>query len=142
MTAALEDLGLPLNAGMGDRVVLVAEGDGEGVVVERLGAGRLIVDLTGPDLDVSELTRVDVALGAGEVEIVVPDDVRFVGRARVEVGQYEVRGTGPWRSHGGIAVDETVDVGPAEATEIVADLRVGAGQITVRDVPSTTEEQP
>lgn len=134
VTAVLEDLDLPLDAGVGDRVVLVP-GSTDGVVVERLGAGRLVVDLTRLDPDTVAVEAIDVRLGAGEVEVVVPEGVRLTGRARVEVGQFDVRGEGPWRSFGGLAVDEPIDVGADDGVEIAADVRVAAGQITVRDVP-------
>lgn len=135
VTAALEDLELPLDAGVGDRIVLVGD-QASGVVVERLGAGRLVVDLTDLDPAALGVDAIDVRLGAGEVEVVVPEGVRLTGRARLEVGQFDVRGEGPWRSSGGIAVDEAIDVGVADGTVIAADIRVGAGQITVRDVPA------
>lgn len=141
LIAVVEDLDLPLQAGVADRTVRVVEPPADDVVVGRLGAGRLELDLTDLAGDADGLV-VDAVIGAGELEVVVPSDVRLVGRARVEVGELEIRDDGRWRGRGGLTLDEAVDIGPEGAPVLDVDLRVGAGRLSVRTVPATTIEEP
>lgn len=141
-TAVIEDLDLPLQAGVDDRVVRIVDAPADGVIVERLGAGRLVVDLTGVSSGDLDGIRLDASLGAGELEVLVAEDVRLVGRARLEVGELSLVGPGRSQGRGGLAIDETVDVGPSGGSVLDADLRVGAGQISVRPVRVTSTEEP
>lgn len=133
-TAAVEDLELPWRAGVGERTVVVDAAEAAPLLQHRLGAGRLVVDLTG--LSAAELAALDggtldVALGAGELEIRVPDGLRLDGHARVEVGELRIDGVDQARTRGGLSVDGPLRLGPADAPTLEARVRVGAGQAVV-----------
>jgi phage shock protein PspC (stress-responsive transcriptional regulator) len=103
----------------------------------QLGAGTLELDLTA--LDVAELetagtTSVAVQVGAGEIHVVVPDDVAIAVAARTGAGEVTILG----RTASGLGVQRTVTEGfdPDDAEPLLElDLQVGFGEITVTSMP-------
>ena len=92
-----------------------------------MDSGTLIIDLTDVDWEGEEI-EIDAELGAGQIEIELPQDVGAVINARAGVGQVNVFG----RSSEGLGVGRSVTVdGLDGAGEITMTVRVGAGQITV-----------
>jgi hypothetical protein len=128
-----EDLGVPLRAGVGDRVVVVTEAS----QVEddlTLAAGTMLIDLT----EVGRVpagTEVVARVGAGELELRVPEGAGLEGHARVEVGESDVLG----QRHDGFAIDREISI-EADAGQPTydLDLRVGAGELrVVRTAPES-----
>jgi phage shock protein PspC (stress-responsive transcriptional regulator) len=98
-----------------------------------MDSGTLIVDLTGVDWTGRD-TRIDVELGAGQIEVAVPADITAVVNARAGVGQVDVLG----RSSEGLGVGRSVQAtGSDGAGQVTLDVRVGAGQITVTQESSS-----
>jgi hypothetical protein len=135
------------------RIPLIVDGDGP-VVVDtsdptvvrpqsiaatggtlEFGVGAVVVDLR--DLDVDELidagvTTLDVALGVGDLRILLPTDVTTDVVAELGIGQIDLIG----RTSGGFGVSAEAIVapsGPGAAGDAVLVLRVeqGIGRITV-----------
>ena len=92
-----------------------------------LEAGRFALDLRG--LELQGTTSVEVQVGAGELEVVLPENATVEVNAQAGVGQVEFDG----RSNGGVAIDrsETIVVGDG-SEELELDLRVGIGEVVVR----------
>jgi phage shock protein PspC (stress-responsive transcriptional regulator) len=96
----------------------------------RLAAGEVVVDLR--ELDLRDATTVPVRVGAGQIEVIVPDDATIEVDTDVRVGQVDVFG----EEADGIDIDRTfrtVGGGPT----LTLDLSVGAGQITVTPVATS-----
>ncbi|MDH3260850.1 MAG: PspC domain-containing protein [Acidimicrobiia bacterium] len=90
-------------------------------------SGTLILDLTKVDWQNREID-IDADLGAGQLEIKLPEDVTATVNARAGVGQIEIFG----RTSEGLGVGRSTTVkGQAGAGNITLSVRVGAGQITV-----------
>jgi phage shock protein PspC (stress-responsive transcriptional regulator) len=132
VAAALEDLAIDVGSGVDTRVVTVVDA-GELDDPIRLGAGELVVDLSG--LAEPGDAVVDASLGAGQLELRVPDGAGVTGTARLEVGELRV---GDARSSG-VSIERQLDL-PAEPGQptYAVDLRVGAGEIDIRRVPATS----
>jgi hypothetical protein len=109
----------------GDRLHVVAD-VGDLDEDYSLGAGTLVLDLG--DLELTEAAEVSAQVGMGELVVVVPDDVRLEGTARVGLGEVEAFG----EATGGVAPTVELGEGDAEATVLTLDLQVGLGQIEVR----------
>ena len=98
-----------------------------------LGAGSLRLDLTQLPFD-GETVRVEVAVGAGEIRITVPDDVDLVAEGSVGIGQVRL----VERSAGGLGVGDvrtSIEVDdPRGSVEL--DLSAGLGEIRVEQAPA------
>lgn len=97
------------------------------------GAGDLLLDLR--DLELEEDTAVDVRLTAGELRVLLPDDLAVDVDARATVGELEVlerhrAGIGPQVRLTDAGDDG--DAGDAGAPTLELRIRVGAGEIDVR----------
>lgn len=99
------------------------------------GVGTVVIDLR--DLDVDELvaagvTSLDVALGVGDLRILLPADVTTEVRAELGIGRIDLIG----RTNGGFGVSAEATVAPAglsDAGDALLELHVeqGIGRITV-----------
>jgi phage shock protein PspC (stress-responsive transcriptional regulator) len=138
MTAAavaLEDLDIDLRSGVGSRTVTVVDAAELGAPL-RHGAGELLVDLRG--LDDPDGAVLDATLGAGELQIWLPEGAGLRGTTRLEAGELEVFGT----NDVGLSIDRdhALPSAPGRPTFEV-DLRVGAGVlIVVRDLDPLSED--
>jgi predicted membrane protein len=78
---------------------------------------------------IDEGATLQVELGAGELDIIVPDDVRVQANSRVIAGEVTVFGENS-SSLGFIEVNETA--GPSGTVELFTDVEVGAGEIIIK----------
>ena len=91
------------------------------------GVGQVIVDLTLlTPLELADVERIDVELGAGELIIRLPDEVGT--QLTAEVGFGEI--TGPFRTVNGVGLDIERQFGPPP-TVLELHAEVGAGVITI-----------
>lgn len=96
------------------------------------GAGSILVDLRG--LDREELARagttvIEIELGAGDLRVILPDDVAVDIHAELGIGDVELAG----RRSGGIGVEMRAAL-PATSTEdglLLIEIEQGIGRITV-----------
>jgi phage shock protein PspC (stress-responsive transcriptional regulator) len=104
----------------------------------RLGMGHLVVDLR--DVRFAPGDReLDLKLGTGQIELLVPDGVCVVTRARVGAGYVG----GLDRDSGGVDVDwEDAPVAPAGVPRLVVDADVGMGAFMVGDRPIGDDFRP
>ncbi len=122
--------GLSWAGGAGDREVVIDEPD---QVAEEyaLGAGEYAFDLT--ELDTGGRTvRIDTAVGAGQITVLVPDDITVTVDASALVGQVELFDT---TTEGIAPTREIVDEVESSEGSIELELGVLAGQITVERRP-------
>ncbi len=102
----------------------------------RLAAGRFVFDLR--EIDVDQPTQVFIDVGAGDVEIHLPDDVTAEVRAAVGVGQVRLDHT----VVGGLGVERDLRVDTGAGSELLRiEVQLGVGQITVRSNPVDPFEQ-
>ena len=102
----------------------------------RLGAGRLVVDLRDVDFPAGD-HELDVRMGTGQVEVIVPDDVCVASTARVGAGYVGALD----RDSGGLDVDwEETPVPPPGVPRLIVDADVGLGAFMVGDRPIDDEE--
>ena len=93
------------------------------------GAGRVTLDLT----PLTGRASTAIRLGAGQVQIVVPEAARVTVHARVGFGTIRL----PDGSTDGHRLERTTNFGPESGTRIELDLAVGAGEIVVERGPVT-----
>jgi len=98
----------------------------------RLSAGQLTLDLRRVDFG-SGSHRIMVRIGAGDLQVVLPNDQPVTVISRVGVGEVQLLGH---PSEGGLQVEKTVSEGnPARLGRLTLDLRVSFGQIVVTRGP-------
>lgn len=128
-----EVLGVPLDAGTGERRVVVEAADQFDERHELL-AGRLEIDLRDAPLSRTRVRELQAAVGAGHLRVVVPRDADVEVRARTRVGAVLAeRGTRiDNRVENGAFVDQrfTLDA-PGAGPRLELDLQVGLGKIEV-----------
>jgi phage shock protein PspC (stress-responsive transcriptional regulator) len=104
----------------------------------QLGAGSVHLDLTELELD-GDVVTVGVDVGAGEIEIVVPDDVEVDVTARSGIGQVRLFDA---RDAAGIGAGEQqanfVPEGESRG-RIELELQAGLGEIRVETEPAGTD---
>jgi phage shock protein PspC (stress-responsive transcriptional regulator) len=102
----------------------------------RLAAGSATMDLrplagTSP----GDVVTVQGRVGAGELVVLVPADLRVRLDARVGLGALTAPdGSGRASAEDGAGLRRTTEFGPAGGGDLVLDLRVGVGQVEVRRV--------
>lgn len=94
----------------------------------RLGVGELVVDLRGLDLEGTN-QAIDLHLGVGALEVIVPEDVTVVADIDVDAGNVRFFGT----THDGwdVEVGPVTREVPAPSGEVVLDAHVGLGEVWV-----------
>jgi hypothetical protein len=108
----------------------------QGSTEHGLAAGTATLDLrelagTERDLDV------EARLGAGELTVLVPADLRVALDAEVGLGELRVQAAdGSVRTDDGGGLDREVDLGPAGRRNVRLDVQVGVGELEVRVVPA------
>jgi hypothetical protein len=116
----------------GDRTWVV-----DGSADHRLGAGSATLDLSGLAFTEQEDLTVRARVGAGELLVLVPEDLRARVDAGVGLGQLTTPSTdGSRQVQGGAALRRELDLGPTGARTLTLDLRVGLGELEVRVVPA------
>jgi phage shock protein PspC (stress-responsive transcriptional regulator) len=126
--ALAEVVNVPLDAGAGDRLVVV---DTRGELADQeLFAGTLTLDLRSTALsDVSG--SMEAAVGMGKLRVIVPRDASVEVDARVKAGNID-GDLAPTPDEGGFDLHETFGVGTRErAPDLRLDLWVGIGELVV-----------
>ncbi|MGB2840603.1 MAG: PspC domain-containing protein [Actinomycetes bacterium] len=120
--------GFSIDGGTGDRLYRVtSETDLLGAY--ELGAGTLVLDLRRVNITTS--TDIDASVGAGELTVLLPDDVRVDAAADVGVGTITFPGSG---EQSGFGMDRTWSrFALAPPPVLTLDLSVGLGDVTVID---------
>jgi phage shock protein PspC (stress-responsive transcriptional regulator) len=95
----------------------------------RLAIGHQVIDLSALNL-AGKKVQVTSSVGIGEVEVLVPSNIRVVAHGRAGTGDVNIDGN----NNGGSRVDRTLvlpAIGTPVAGEIDLDLRVGLGRVLV-----------
>ena len=127
--AAGEVLGVPLDAGTGERRVVIETADQLDERHELL-AGRLELDLRDAPLSRTRVQELQAAVGAGHLRVVVPRDADVEVRARTRVGGPR-RARHPDRQPGrerGLRRPAVHARRPRRGPRLELDLQVGTGQ--------------
>jgi phage shock protein PspC (stress-responsive transcriptional regulator) len=114
----------------GDRTWVVT-----GSTERALGAGSATLDLRGlAGTDRRDLT-VEARVGAGELLVLVPEDLRVELESRVGLGQILLDQPGRGRyAEAGAGLAHDVTLGPPGGAAVVLDVRVGLGELEVHRV--------
>lgn len=118
---------LDLEGGVGDREYRPASVSAIRAAYE-LGVGELTLDLRDVDFSDARTVPVEVRLGVGELQVIVPEDVCLKATADAGIGRLDLLG----RVNDGIDVD--ADLGgalPVDAPTVMLDLHAGVGEILV-----------
>jgi phage shock protein PspC (stress-responsive transcriptional regulator) len=125
-----EMLDVPLDAGIGDRDIVVdtrRELDGE----HELLMGDMTLDLTAAPLARTGTTEIDAAVGLGELLVVVPEDARVTVDSSVRAGGVDWPG-GAGTSEEGADIDRAFALqGEPGGPRLHLDLSVGFGTLEV-----------
>ena len=125
----LDDMAtVPLDAGIGDRTVMVAK-SGRSTDEHELSIGELILDLRYVEGDRLDPPRIDSAVGIGHLEVIVPPDM--TARVDADVGAGQITGL-----DGGTDVidDDGVDVSRSFVLERDEDTPEGEGRLVELDL--------
>ena len=97
-------------------------------------AGSVVIDLTDLPLD-GDLVTVPVNVAAGELRVVMPEDVAYTARVRQSAGEFTWLddGTRSGVTDGGWRTYESDAAADGDAVEIELELSLGAGQLTVEE---------
>jgi phage shock protein PspC (stress-responsive transcriptional regulator) len=134
VVVVIGELGIDLRGGVDSREVVVTAAEQLDDPLT-IGAGELRIDLT--RLSDAEGVLVDASVGAGELRLMIPEGIGLTGRVRVEVGELDLLGD----RAGGLSIERLVDIPAAPGRPTVElDLRVGAGEISIRSLDLALEE--
>ncbi len=106
------------------------------------GAGSIRVDLSDLELDGAQ-REISLRLGAGELLVLVPDDVDVEVTAQVGIGQLDLGASTRTQSGLGLRGSVGMQGADGDGSTLALDLSVGVGSVEVRTVPgsSTTGER-
>jgi phage shock protein PspC (stress-responsive transcriptional regulator)/predicted membrane protein len=122
---------VPLNAGIGDRTVLVTTSE-EAQDHQQLLIGDLTVDLTGLPAQSGSTQDVDVSVGIGQVQVIVPRDAAVTAEATLRAGDLDWPGPSASSHESGADVDRTFSLpGEPGAPRLHLDLTMGFGDVEV-----------
>ena len=125
---------VPFSGGTGERFFTPATA-AEAANPYHLAAGQLNVDLT--EMDWSQPVRIEATVALGELDVIVPDDVRAEVHSHVGAGSIVLFG----EERTGTDVDfDTVDGSDASTATLVLDARTSFGQIVVDRADSITTD--
>ena len=98
-----------------------------------LGVGNQMLDLVQLELN-GATKKVAATVGIGDMDVVVPDNVKVVVRARAGAGEVRLFD----RNFGGTQLDRTITMAATgkQAGELDLDLRVGLGQVQIWQAPA------
>lgn len=100
----------------------------------RLGVGSMTIDLRSLTAEeIGSLGTLEVSLGAGELVMLIPNDVGVAVTADVAAGEVQL----PGPDVDGIGVDVDRQFGPTSPT-VSIDIQVGAGSVVIRHIERTT----
>src|SRR5262245_28624119 len=126
-----EVIDVPLDAGIGDRTVVVSTA-AEAKADQELVMGSLTVDLTGLPARPGSAPDVHVAVGIGEMKVIFTRDATVTADATVHAGDIDWPGP-PASSHeSGVDVDRSFSLpGDAGGPGLHLDLTMGLGDVEV-----------
>jgi phage shock protein PspC (stress-responsive transcriptional regulator) len=125
-----EALVVPVDAGTGEQTEIV-DTPAELARDHELFAGQLTLDLRDVPLSAGETARVEAAVGAGQMRVLVPEDATVTVDADVRIGEVVSDG-GPEANESGHGLDEHFTLaGAARGPRIDLDLFVGFGRLEV-----------
>jgi phage shock protein PspC (stress-responsive transcriptional regulator) len=126
-----EAIDVPIDAGIGDRTVLVSTA-AEAKDSQELLMGSLTVDLTGLPAQSGSTQDVEVSVGIGEMKVIVPRDATVTADATVHAGDLDWPGP-PASSHeSGVDVDRSFSLhGEPGGPRLHLDLGMGLGDVEV-----------
>jgi phage shock protein PspC (stress-responsive transcriptional regulator)/predicted membrane protein len=126
-----EAVPVPLNAGIGDRTVLATTSE-EAEDHQQLLIGDLTVDLTGIPAQSGTTQDVEVSVGIGQLQVIVPRDATVTAEATLRAGDLDWPGP-PASSHeSGLDVDRSFSLpGEPGAPRLHLDLAMGLGDVEV-----------
>jgi phage shock protein PspC (stress-responsive transcriptional regulator) len=134
LLAIAETLPVPLDAGIGDRTVVV-DSAAELAEDHELFAGALTLDLRQAPGRSGRPAALDAAVGAGRLQVIVPDDATVTVDAEVGAGRV-TSDAGPASDESGVDVDQSFRLdGSAEGPAFDLDLEAGFGLVEVRREP-------
>ena len=123
---AVSAAGIDLDGGVGDRYYNPSSSVDLHDRYE-LGMGELVVDLTDTDLPTGD-TPLELDLGVGSAQLIVPDDVCVATTADVGVGYAGVFDA----DNEGIDVDfDEQRTAPADRSRLVVDAEIGVGELLI-----------
>jgi phage shock protein PspC (stress-responsive transcriptional regulator) len=130
LLVADEAFRVPLNAGVGDRTVVVETRDQLDEPHELL-AGSLTVDLTDTRVPRPGTTEIEAAVGVGELRVRVPEDATVTVEASVRAGELDWPGrTDSYEA--GTGIDRAFDLeGEPGGPRLHLDLSMGLGEVEV-----------
>ncbi|GAB3974287.1 PspC domain-containing protein [Streptomyces sparsus] len=118
----------------------------------QLGSGQALLDLSELRLDEGEQVATSMQIGAGKVEVFVPENLSVDLELKIGVGGYELPsqryegGEGTQVDGGGVGLNEDHTVEPRGGREPGGELRLridlGIGEVRVVQVPVTDAGQP
>jgi hypothetical protein len=125
-----EMLDVPLDAGIGDRDIVV-DTRRELDLDHELLMGDMTLDLTEAPLPRTRITEIDAAVGVGELLVVVPEDARVTVESSVRAGGVDWPG-GAGTSEDGADIDRAFALqGEPGGPRLHLDLSVGFGTLEV-----------
>jgi phage shock protein PspC (stress-responsive transcriptional regulator) len=104
----------------------------------QLGLGRLVVDLRQLDWARERVVHVNVRLGMGQAEILVPANVCVTTTSHTGIGESEVTG----QLSRGVDVNTSVGAGSAVVPRLALNAHLDVGQLQVIDSDSSDVESP
>ncbi len=109
----------------------------------RLGAGEATLDLSGlesADLAGVRAPELDVELGAGDLTVILPDNLTVAWTAEVRLGELRVTGPGGvTRTQSGFGLDDSGGSGfAASGPTLSLQVSVGLGQLTIQAEEATS----
>jgi phage shock protein PspC (stress-responsive transcriptional regulator) len=123
-----ETLDVPLDAGTGDRTVVVDTAR-QLARDHELFAGELTIDLSDAPLTRSRPSKVEASVGMGELRVIVPRDAAVDVTATSRAGEIVSPG-GPGANQSGTGLDETFTL-DGDGPRLELDLSVGLGSVEV-----------
>lgn len=126
---------VPLDAGVGDRVVVVAE-DGRATDDHELTMGALELDLRDVEGDRTDPPTIEASVGVGELRVLVPDDmearvVASVGAGDINAEGVEDNGDGEVDLERRFTLERDDGTPEGEGRLVELDLRVDLGEVEV-----------
>jgi phage shock protein PspC (stress-responsive transcriptional regulator) len=130
LLVAGESLDVPLDAGTGERTVVV-DTPGELRRHHELWAGDLTVDLREAALPATGTADVEASVAIGQLEVFVPPEATVAVDAHLTAGEVSSPG-GPEANESGLGVDSSFTLaGPPGGPRLHLDLSAGWGQVEI-----------
>ncbi len=118
---------LDFRGGIGDREYRPVSAEAIPADGYKLGVGRLAVDLRDLDWSRERVVHLNVDLGAGQVDVFVPQRVCVVGSTHAGAGESEVAG----ERNDGLDVNQDPGIGSRAVPRLDLEASVDAGQLRV-----------